>query len=202
MNPCTLGCRATTILVLDDLKTRDDDDFSIALLDASAVVLDVLSFYQERLANEAYLRTAQQLRSLTELSRLIGDEPSPGVAASTYAAAFTITAVRGKAPSPSIAPSIIPQGTQVQGVPPPGQAPQIFETAADIRAKADWNALPVETGVPWVAPNGTSVSISPEPRPSCSRATLYYCSASSARHGRLTRSRYPVTSGRSSCSTK
>ena len=38
------------------LKTRDDDDFSIALLDASAVVLDILTFYQERLANESYLR--------------------------------------------------------------------------------------------------------------------------------------------------
>ena len=47
------------------LKTRDDDDFSIALLDATAVVLDILTFYQERLANESYLRTATQLYSLT-----------------------------------------------------------------------------------------------------------------------------------------
>ena len=51
------------------LKTRDDDDFTIALLDASAMVLDILTFYQERLANESYLRTATQLYSLTELSR-------------------------------------------------------------------------------------------------------------------------------------
>ena len=43
------------------LKTRDADDFSIALLDASAVMLDILTFYQERLANESYLRTATQL---------------------------------------------------------------------------------------------------------------------------------------------
>ena len=53
------------------IKTRDTDDFSIALLDASAVVFDILTFYQERLANESYLRTATQLRSLTELARLI-----------------------------------------------------------------------------------------------------------------------------------
>src|ERR1700735_1759808 len=46
------------------LKTRDDDDFSIALVDASAMMLDVLTFYQERLANESYLRTATQLASL------------------------------------------------------------------------------------------------------------------------------------------
>ena len=49
---------------LAGLKTRDDDDFSIALLDASSVMLDILTFYQERLANESYLRTATQLQSL------------------------------------------------------------------------------------------------------------------------------------------
>jgi len=43
---------------LNRLKTRDDDDFSIAFLDATAVMLDILTFYQERLANESYLRTA------------------------------------------------------------------------------------------------------------------------------------------------
>src|SRR5580693_7119214 len=64
---------------LSFLKTRDDDDFSIALLDASSVVLDILTFYQERLANESYLRTARQLQSLTELARLIGYQPAPGI---------------------------------------------------------------------------------------------------------------------------
>jgi Baseplate J-like protein len=133
------------------LKTRDNDDFTVALLDASAVVLDVLSFYQERLANEGYLRTAQQLRSLTELSRLIGYQPSPGVSASTYAA-FTLKAAPGLAPDPTAVPITIPQGTQVQSVPAQGQTAQTFETAADIKAKADWNALPVQTSVPWIAP--------------------------------------------------
>src|ERR1700721_1094994 len=33
---------------LQGLKTRSDDDYSIALLDASSVVLDILTFYQER----------------------------------------------------------------------------------------------------------------------------------------------------------
>src|SRR4051812_4630346 len=43
---------------LRGLKTRDDDDFAIALLDAWATVADVLTFYGERIANESYLRTA------------------------------------------------------------------------------------------------------------------------------------------------
>ena len=59
------------------LKTRDNDDFTIAFLDATSMMLDILTFYQERLANESYLRTATELRSLTELSRLIGYQPAP-----------------------------------------------------------------------------------------------------------------------------
>src|SRR5262249_36629350 len=74
---------------LAQLQTRADDDFSIALLDAWATVADVLTFYQERIANESYLRTATERRSLLELARLIGYELRPGVAASTYLA-FTL----------------------------------------------------------------------------------------------------------------
>ncbi len=130
------------------LKTRDDDDFSIALLDASAVMLDILTFYQERLANESYLRTATQLYSLTQLAQLIGYQPSPGVSASTYLA-FTLTSGPGLPPDPSTSAITIPAGTQAQSVPAQGQHPQTFQTSADILAKADWNALPVQTGVPW-----------------------------------------------------
>ncbi len=142
---------------LAGLKTRDSDDFSIALLDAAAVVLDILSFYQERLANEGYLGTAQQPRSLTELSRLVGYQPSPGVAAATYAA-FTLKSAPGQAPDPTSTAITIPQGTQVQSVPPQGQTAQTFETAANIAAKAEWNALAVQTTAPWVAPGTLTYS--------------------------------------------
>src|SRR5271169_2162683 len=139
------------------LKTRDDDDFSIAFLDATAVVLDILTFYQERLANESYLRTATQLYSLTQLSQLIGYQPSPGVSASTYLA-FTITAATGLPTDPTTTAVTIPAGTQVQSVPAQGQTPQSFQTSANILAKADWNALPVQTGYPWEPyPTDTSV---------------------------------------------
>ncbi|HEX4004724.1 MAG TPA: putative baseplate assembly protein [Acidobacteriaceae bacterium] len=130
------------------LKTRDDDDFTVAFLDATAVMLDILTFYQERLANESYLRTATQLRSLTELSRLIGYQPAPGIAAATYLA-FTLKTAPGLPPNPSTPPITIPVGTQAQSVPTQGQAPQTFETVGAIPAKPDWNALPVQTGTPW-----------------------------------------------------
>jgi hypothetical protein len=134
---------------LASLKTRSDDDFTIAFLDATAMVLDILTFYQERLNNESYLGTATQLRSLTELSRLIGYQPAPGVSASTYLA-FTLQAAPGQPLDPSSVAITIPAGTGVQSVPAQGQTPQTFETSAAIQAKADWNALAIQTTQPWV----------------------------------------------------
>jgi len=128
---------------LAGLRTRDPADFSIALIDSWAVVLDILTFYSDRLANEAFLRTAVGQRSVTELAALIGYAPSPGVAASATLA-FTVSAVPG---SPQEV--LIPAGTRVQSVPGPGQTPQVFETSADLTARAGWSALPAQTTVPW-----------------------------------------------------
>jgi hypothetical protein len=142
---------------LAGLKTRDSDDFSIALLDAGSVMLDVLTFYQERLANESYLRTATQIQSLTELARLIGYQPAPGVGSSVFLS-FSLSSTPGSPSDPTTQAITIPKGTQVQSVPAQNQTPQTFETAADILAKADWNALPVQTGVPWI-PHSHDVSV-------------------------------------------
>jgi predicted phage baseplate assembly protein len=142
---------------LSYLKTRDDDDFSIALIDAAAVMLDILTFYQERLVNESYLRTATQLDSLAQLSRLIGYQPTPAIAASTYLA-FTVKAATGLPTDPTTAAITIPAGTQVQSVPAQGQTPQSFATSADILAKPDWNQLPVQTGRPWL-PKADATSV-------------------------------------------
>src|SRR6266853_520123 len=65
---------------LSGLTTRSDDDWTIALCDAFACLADVITFYQERIANESYLRTATERRSVLELARLIGYKLAPGVA--------------------------------------------------------------------------------------------------------------------------
>jgi hypothetical protein len=117
------------------LTTRDDDDLAIALLDAWAVTLDVLSFYQERIADEGFLRTATERRSLLELARTIGYELRPGVAASTWLA-FTLDASPG-----SPLQVTIPAGTRAQSLPTTSEAPQSFETGADLLARPEWNAL-------------------------------------------------------------
>jgi hypothetical protein len=120
---------------LHRLGTRDDDDFTIALLDAWAVVADVLTFYQERIANESYLPTASERFSLLELGRLIGYELRPGVAASTQLA-FTLD---GGPASPRRLN--LDAGVKVQSIPGPDEKPQTFETIAPIEARVEWNAL-------------------------------------------------------------
>lgn len=134
------------------LKARDDDDFSIALLDAWATVADVLTFYQERIANESYLRTATERLSALELARLIGYELRPGVAANTYLA-FTLedapgafgqainlsNIARGAPEAPP--PITIDAGAKAQSVPGPGEQPATFETVEAIEARVEWNAL-------------------------------------------------------------
>ena len=72
--------------ILSELTTRDPDDPALAMLDAWATVADVLTFYNERIINENYLRTATERRSILELARLVGYKLRPGVASSVYLA--------------------------------------------------------------------------------------------------------------------
>jgi hypothetical protein len=134
------------------LKSRSDDDFTIALLDSFAVVCDILTFYSERGANEHYLRTATDVVSLRELAKLVGYKPAPGVAASVPLA-ITVQSPPpalpappgspGQTPAPQLVPPIIavPPGLQAQSVPNPGEQPVTFETVAPIEARWGWNAL-------------------------------------------------------------
>lgn len=125
---------------LQCLTTRDPGDPSIALLDAWATAGDVLTFYQERIANEAYLRTAVDRRSVLELSRLVGYMPRPGVAASAYMA-YTLDANQ-------VEPVTIPAGTKTQSVPDPGETALTFETSDDLVARREWNDLQVRLHQP------------------------------------------------------
>ena len=134
---------ATSSRPLAGLSTRSGDDPSLALMDAWASVLDVLTFYQERIANEGYLRTATERVSAAELVRMIGHELDPGVAASAHLA-FVVE----DADEPFRAVDV-PTRTQVMSVPEEsGELPQTFETVESIEARAEWNAIPVRTQRP------------------------------------------------------
>ena len=111
---------------LKRLTTRQASDPSIALLDAWAVLADVLTFYQERIANEGYLITATERRSVLELAKLIGYRPRPGVSAGVFLAFTVNDGFDGK----------IPDGTRAQSVPGTGETAQYFETSVTLPAKA------------------------------------------------------------------
>ncbi len=117
------------------LTTRESDDPTIALLDAWATVADTLSFYQDRIANEGYLRTATERRSVLELTRAVGFELSPGVAADVLLA-FEVDDSPGSPLSADV-----PKGTKVQSIPTQGQMPQTFETSKTLTAWAALNSF-------------------------------------------------------------
>lgn len=121
------------------LTTRADDDPTMALIDGWSTVLDVLGFYQERIANEAFLRTAAERRSVLELARSIGYELRPGVAASTYLS-FTLEETPGAPEEVRI-----DVGTKVQSKPGQDELPQTFETVEQIPGRGAWNSLSPRT---------------------------------------------------------
>lgn len=120
---------------LSELQSRDGHDFTLGLMDAWAAVLDTLTFYAERQANEAYLRTATQTASIRAHARLIGYELAPAKAASVHLA---FEAQPHDAPEATLD---YPPGLQVRSIPRDGQLPQLFETVEPLSARAEWNAM-------------------------------------------------------------
>ncbi|MFO0943658.1 MAG: hypothetical protein U0930_23225, partial [Pirellulales bacterium] len=128
---------------LSELTTRSLSDPAIALLDSWAVVGDVLTLYNERYLQEAYHRTATEVRSLQELSKLIGYRPGPGVASSVYLA-FTLE----KSPEQASQETLIKNGTKVQSVPGADESAQTFETMENLVARPEWSAIRPRLTIP------------------------------------------------------
>jgi hypothetical protein len=133
---------------LRGLTTRDNDDFTIALLDGWAALADVLTFYQERIANELWLRTATERDSILRLAQLIGYRLKAGVAAETPLA-FLLDETPG-APTEVT----IKVGSKVQSVPGADEKPQTFETIEELEARLEWNALKPQLTAPPLIANG------------------------------------------------
>lgn len=120
---------------LKSLTSSSAADPTIALLDAWAAALNVLSFYQQRFNQESYLTTANELRSIYELAYAVGYTLEPGIAASTYLA-FTVDEDAN-----NTGRAVIPKGIKVLSVPRNDELPQMFETSTDCNATAEWNQL-------------------------------------------------------------
>ena len=139
---------------LAPLTTRLDDDYTVTVVDLWAAVADVLTFYQERYANEAFLRTATRRESVSRLARLIDYGLRPGIAALAWLA---FTADDGKS-------FRIDPGLRVQSVPGQDEQPQTFEALETV--VADWRlnrrrVMPAPYGVNPLAPGSTAALVAP-----------------------------------------
>ncbi|MFE2181946.1 putative baseplate assembly protein, partial [Streptomyces sp. NPDC059455] len=124
---------------LRGLTVRTPDDPALGLLDAWAVLSDLLTFHSERIADEGYLRTAHDPRSLALLGRLVGHVPRPGVAADTHLA-YTLD----RDPRAEDVLVTIPRGAISHSVPAASdEESQTFETSEDLTARWAWNELAV-----------------------------------------------------------
>ncbi len=98
-------------------------DLAAQMVEWWAYLADILTFYNERAATQAYLRTADLPESVNRLVRLLGYRPRPGIGAKGVLAAL--------ASSPL--PFTLRAGFAVQSKPGPGKQPQVFELDTDTR---------------------------------------------------------------------
>ena len=102
-------------------RGRESEDFGVMLLEMMAYVADVASFYDQWIANEAYLRTATQITAARRLTGLIGYLPRPATAARVTLA----LALDGRLPV------TVPSGTAFRSSAFDDEKPQVFTTTAD-----------------------------------------------------------------------
>ncbi len=91
-------------VIMPDWNPTSEGDFGVAMVELFAYMGDILSYYGDRISQEAYLPTATQRLSLLNIAQLMGYTVSNGSPA-TGTVIFTTSPT-----SPAIT---IPQGTQV-----------------------------------------------------------------------------------------
>lgn len=108
---------------LPEWTDRSPGDFGIVLLELFAYTGDILNYYSDRIANEAFIATAQQRQSVLNLASLLDYTPHGNVASSTILQ-FDIA-------QPSGQPVVVPAHTQVTTT-LAGTSAVIFETIQDL----------------------------------------------------------------------
>src|SRR5215210_6721801 len=117
----------------------DRKDYGAALVDMWAYLCDILTYYQERIATESFLRTAGLEESVIELLYLADYLPRRGRSASTV--------VRFVANEKNILPTesvVIPKSFKIRSVPAKGQEAVIFETDEPLAVSSDHNLMKLE----------------------------------------------------------
>ncbi len=106
---------------LSNWRAREEDDLGIMLFEMWAYICDSLSFYDEVISQETYLRTARLRPSVRKLVDLLGYFPRPAVAASARLVAIGAGRRLVK----------LPARTAFRSGAFEGELPQIFELQND-----------------------------------------------------------------------
>jgi predicted phage baseplate assembly protein len=127
-------------------------DLAVQMIEWWAYLADILTFYNERIANEDYLGTAVLPESINHLVQLLGYRPRPALGArGTLAALLT--------PSARPPVTLLP-GMQIQSKPGPGQPPQTFELDSQATLQApdviSADVVPAHTPLLGTNPDGSS----------------------------------------------
>ena len=143
-----------------------------------AYLADILTFYNERIANEDYLRTAVLPATPAALVKLLGYRPRPTIGATGYLAALLSPTVVG-------AQTVtLPDGLEFQSKPGPGQTPQTFELhpATTIGLPASVPATPPPTLLGHPSPAATAFCSMERSPPSATACSSCSALATTPRH--------------------
>jgi hypothetical protein len=140
--------------LVPDWEERHEADLGIALVELLAHAGDQLSYYQDAVANEAYLETARQRISVRRHARLIDYRMHDGASARTFIHLTMAKDTSGVLPARAVQvltridkplgqnmpphPSVIPGDLRDQALP---AADAVFESMTEVRLDADLNEI-------------------------------------------------------------
>src|SRR5215208_1491347 len=144
--------------LVPDWKERHEADLGIALVELLAYVGDQLSYYQDAVANEAYLETARQRISVRRHARLIDYRMHDGASARTFIHLTLSPSAVGRLPAGAIQvltrigvplgqnqpphPAVIPADLRDRAL---SAADAVFETITWVRLDSDLNEIKIHT---------------------------------------------------------
>jgi hypothetical protein len=116
-------------------QTRTEADLAMAMLELFAYVGDELSYYQDRLSNEGFLRNALEYDSVRRLLGLIDYKLDPGVAAQVFLTVVTTGA------------KFVPKGFAASTKAADKHPAIVFEVSQDRIIYADLNQIKLKSDV-------------------------------------------------------